>query len=532
MSGIKKQSFIHGAAVLSVSGIIVKIIGACFKIPIGAILKPEGMASFSIAYNIYALLFVLSTAGVPVAVSKMVSHACATGRGWEAKRIYRVGMALFMTLGAVGTAIMCFGAQAFAELMGSPMSAAAIRAISPSVFLVAFSAVARGYYQGFSDMYPTAISQVLEALGKLFLGFGAAWLLYANGFGSGMVAAGAVLGVSAGAFLSAVYLWITGKRGRVSSVAKPKLKIPKSRRSIAKEMIRLSVPITLGAAVISVANVIDSALVMNLLGKIGFAQQEAMWLYGAYSYACNLFNLPSAVVATVGISLIPAVSAAYAKRDAYELVKTSRLSFKLVMLFAAPAAAGLFALSQPVMNLLYGGSIEADAINMAGELLSILALAVPSLCAVTVTSSLHQACGNVRLPVVSMLCGAIVKLVSNCILVNISQINIKGAAISTILCYTVIAAINIVALKKLHISLGLKKLTVKLCVIGILTGVGAYATYIPFFGNNLGRIGAVIAVFVGITVCLIGTFGLKMMEEEELKLVFRSKKISKFLKIH
>ncbi|MEG2571082.1 MAG: polysaccharide biosynthesis protein, partial [Clostridia bacterium] len=401
----KKQGIARGAMILATAGIIVKIIGACFKIPLGAILKPEGMANFSIAYNIYALLFVLSTAGVPVAVSKMIAEARATGRGHEVSRIYRLSLVAFAGVSLAASAGLFLGADMFARLMGSATAAPAIAAIAPAIFIVAISSITRGYFQGNLNMMPTAFSEVIEALGKMIIGLACAWWLDQSGFDASHVAAGAVVGVSAGAMLAAVYLQIAKKREWEAAFSKHAPS--RSTREILKELMHLAIPITIGAAVISLTNVIDSALVMNLLQKIGFTARKAMWLYGSYNYAANLFNLPSVLITTIGVSLIPAVSGAFAQGARVRLCQTIESTMKLAMLMSFAASFGMSALAEPIVYLLYGGSLEAEAVRAAGFMLRILALAVPALSVVTLTNAIHQAVSNVRLPVISMLAGAV-----------------------------------------------------------------------------------------------------------------------------
>ena len=530
MKKAKKQSFIHGAMVLALAGIVVKVIGACFKIPLGAILKPEGMADFSIAYNIYALLFVLSTAGVPVAVSKMVAEAQALGRGYEVRRIYHTSYITFVIIGAVGSFVMFFGADAFAIFMGSPGSALAIRAIAPAVLFVSISSINRGYFQGQSNMYPTAASEVIEALGKLFIGLGAAWWLARVGFGTEVAAGGAVVGVSAGALLSVLYFFCIHRRGVIEE-KKPPLVLPRRRGDIVRQLLHLAVPITLGAAVISLTNVIDSALVMNLLQKIGYTVRESMWLYGAYTYASNLFNLPSSLITTLGISLIPAVSAAFVRHDREKLGRTVSSSMRIAMLVALPSAAGMFVLAWPIMHLLYGGSLEPEAIGAAANMLAILALAIPFLGIVTLTNAIHQAMGHVRLPVISMLCGAGVKLVSNLILVSMPEVNIYGASVSTILCYGVIASINLAALKRYGVAeLRLWSVFAKPGLAALITGFAAWTAYSPLVQVLGARIAALGAVFVGILACFAAVLFLGVLNSDDLSMLPGDKKITKILK--
>lgn len=525
MSGIKSQSFLHGAAVLAVGGIVVKILGALFKIPLGAILKPEGMACFSIAYNIYALLFVLSTAGVPIAVSKMIAEAVALGKFNEIGRIYKVSYIAFSFAGVLMSVLMAYFAKPLAQLMGSPESSLSIRAIAPAVMFVSVIGINRGYYQGHANMYPTAISEIIEALGKLIFGLGAAWWLSRCGQGAATVSAGATLGITLGALLSAAYfMFVPDFNFKVKARGEKR-----SKRKILTELLRLSIPITLGAAVISLTNVIDSAVAMNILQKSGATVRESMWLYGAYTYAANLFNLPSTLVLTIAISLIPQIAAAYVRRDIARLNKTMESALKIAMLIAFSAAAGLYALSTPVISLLYGGSIGANAVNASSGMLKTLTLAVPLLATVSLSNSIHQSMGNVRLPVISMVAGAVVKLISNIILIGIPEININGAPISTVICYAVIASINMYGLiKHKYINIRMPQIYLKPFIVGVMTGYAA--NYVKgMFSPRIGEgYSAIPAVLFGILACAIAMVITKTLTKDDISLVTRSKK-SRFL---
>lgn len=520
----KRQSFVHGAAILAIGGIVVKVIGACYKIPLGGLLGPVGMADFSIAYNIYALLFVLSTAGVPAAVSKMISEAYASGESGEMYKIYKVSYLAFALVGFLGFAVMFVGAEPLARFMGSSDAAASIRAISPAVLFVSMSAINRGYFQGRSNMYPTAISEVIEALGKLVIGLTAAWYLKKRGMDDGAVSAGAVFGVTAGAFLSALHFAFC--RDDLRTLKAPSRK----RRHILKELMLLAVPITMGAAVISLTNVIDSALVMNLLQKNGFSEYRAKWLYGAYTYASTVFNLPSAVITTLAVSLIPALSAAFARRELIRADKTINSGLRITAMIAVPAACGMGALAYGVLNLLYGASVDVECIKASSKMLICLAAAIPPLSLVTVTNAVHQSLGRAHIPVVSMLVGASVKIVSNFVLVSRSDINIYGAPVSTVLCYITIAVLNVAALKKypfVEISI------TKIFGSPVLMGAATFAAARWFENLTKGTFGphisTILSVFVGVFVCVTCAFLIGAVGEEEGKLIFGDKKIFKFL---
>ncbi len=526
MNNEKKQSFVKGAAILAGAGIAVKIIGAFYKIPLGIILGPCGMANFSLAYNIYALLFVLSTAGVPAAVSKMVSQAQAKGEAFLAQRIYRIAFFTFACAGTAGSVFLFFCADKLAAFMGSKDASMSVRTIAPAVFFVSVSAVSRGYFQGKSNMYPTAISEVIEAAGKLFFGIGLAWIIKRTGMEDELVSAGAVAGVSIGAFLSAAYFILRRDKGKLTLSSGR----PRSKRSILRELASLAVPITAGAAVISLTNVIDSALVMNLLAKNGFDAERAKWLYGAYNYAATLFNLPSALITTLAVSLIPAIAAAYAGKNYILADKTANSALSIAMMVALPAACGLAALSYGTVDLLYGTGIDAECIAVSARLLVQLTYAIPLLALVTVTNAIHQALGHPNVPVVSMFAGAAVKVISNLLLVGRAGINIYGAAVSTVFCYAAIAVLNIVALKKYpFVEICISKIFIKPALCGAAVFISASRFYICLCSHIDCRIATILSVFVGIGVYILCAFCVGAVGKEEKKLIFGEKKISKFL---
>ncbi len=520
----RKQSFLHGAAILTAAGIIVKIIGAFYKIPLGAILGPVGTANFSIAYSIYALLFVISTAGLPSAVSKMISEACSRGDYARSERIYKSALGAFSLIGAAGFVIMFVFAEQIGNFMGSKDSAAAIRAISPAVMLVSVSSISRGYFQGRLNMYPTAVSEIIEALGKLVFGISAAWYMKKSGFGDSAVSAGAVLGVSIGALMSAVYfLFLRDRRKRAYTREKS------GSMRILKELLSLAVPISAGAAVISLTNVIDSALVMNLLKHIGFSENETKWLFGAYNYSLNLFNLPSAVVTCVGTTLIPAVSGAFAKKEYRLLDSTVNSALKTGMIFSFAAAGGMCALSNGILSLLYGNFVEEQCINTSALLLSILTAAIPFLSFSTLTNSVHQSLGRVFVPVASILVGGAVKLLSNIILISCADINIYGTAISTVLSYLAIAVSNSLQLRKYDfLDIDYEQVFIKPLIVGGVTFCASFVSVkqlSQYFGNGAA---VFISVAVGLLACAVTCFCVRAVSKKEFMLLFRGGKVFKF----
>ena len=517
----KKRGLFHGAAALAVGGVLVKIIGACYKIPLGAILGPVGMANFSIAYNIYSLLFVIATAGVPTAVSKMVSEEISVGRSDVAAHIFGVSGRFFLIFGIWGFAVMFFGSEKLSQFMGSSDAASAIRAISPAVLFVSVSAVSRGYFQGHSDMYPTAVSEVIEAVGKLTIGLTLALVLKAKGAPTSIVSAGSVLGVSAGALFSVIYFKFRTR----------KIKVKKKRsRGTLKKLLSLSVPITMGAAVASLTAVIDSALVLNLLKNTGFSEYRAKWLFGGYTYASTLFSLPSFFVATIASALVPMLAAEVVRRRVAEADKLVNSATRLAVLVSSVIAFGMAAVSDGIITILYGGGADTECLELSGKLLRYLCFGIVPLSLVTVTNAVHQAFGRANIPVISILCGGAAKLILNYILISKAEINITGAAISTVFCYVIAAIVNIINFRKYpYIGLSFKKAFLKPMIVGVAVFSSAgflHEQLKPIFKVPVSTL---FAVFIGGIVAIIGIFLLKVVEADDEKLVFGDTNIFKFI---
>lgn len=487
----KKQDLFSGAAVLAGAGLVVKVIGACFKIPLGAMLQPEGNAIFSVAYNLYALLFAIATAGVPVAVSKQVALASAKGRYSEAQDTVRVALSAFAFIGFLGAGVLWFGAEYFAQTMGVSAASTAIRAIAPAVFFVSLISVFRGYYQGFCDMIPTAVSEIIEAAVKLCLGLFLAWWFRDRGSSLANQAAGAISGVTVGAAVACVYLMLIRRR---VTVAFPRgEKGPKRRLTLLKELFSETLPITLSASIIGLTNVIDSGLIMNLLQKSGYTALRSMRLFGTYTYATNLFSLPNVLIGTIAVSLVPAVASASV--DGHDsLVNTTRDTLSVAATLSVSAACGLGALSYPTLKLLYGGGVADDVLHMAGNLLAILCFAIPLLALTTVMNAVHQAAGKARVTVYAMAGGAAVKLIANLFLVGNPKIHIYGAAIGTLLCYAVTCGINRCFLKQ-HDSMF--RILWKPILIGICTGFAAKTAYLCLSSWLSVKIATVFSVLFG-----------------------------------
>ncbi|MBE6918593.1 MAG: polysaccharide biosynthesis protein [Ruminococcaceae bacterium] len=444
MAKAQKQNFIGGAAVLAAAVAVTKVLGAVYKIPLGNLLDKEGMAHFYVAYNIYSLLLILSTAGLPLALSRLVSQAHALGRENQKRRVFRVALAIFFAIGLVCSGAMLLFPQQLAAALHDSLAAPSIQALAPSVLCVCLISAIRGYTQGQGNMKPTAVSQIIESACKLVVGLALAWTLLRAGRPSHEAAAGAIAGVTVGSALSLAVLCLYMLRRS----AQRGTDVPQSRRDIAAELLRIGVPVTVGAGGMSFITLLDQMLVMSTLqDKLGLSEGAATALYGEYTFGMTLFNLPSSFIYPITISLIPAIGAALARGDRESACSQTETAFRVTALLALPAGTGLAVLSGPILGLLYPAVPETAA--AAAYHLSVLGIACIFVCLMVMTAGVLQAYGHEYIPVLSLLCGGALKVVANYLLVADPEVGIRGAAVGTLCCYVLIVLINLIAIHRL-----------------------------------------------------------------------------------
>ena len=439
MAKQKKQSFLGGAAVLAAAVVIVKVIGAFYKLPLNNILGAQGKTYFNTAYYIYNLLLTISTAGLPLAISKLTSEAHAQGRENEKKKIFRTAIWLFFALGLIGSLLMFFGAAQLADFMNNGMALLPIRALAPSVFCVCLLACMRGYTQGQGNMKPTAVSQVLEALCKLGIGLPLAWYVLHIGKSLDAGAAGAIFGVTIGTAMSMLFLIFYLGTHREHGEA---LDTPSSGGALMGKILAIGIPITLSNSAMSIINLIDTKIVMGRLqDALLLSEAEASALNGQYGLAMDMPNMVASFVYPVTMSLIPFAAAALAKKDYDSADRSISSAFRLIAILALPAGIGLSVLSTPI-ELLVLPSQQADALA-AGPHLQILGIALIFICVMILTNAILQTYGKERIPIFTVIAGGVTKIVMNYVLVGNPAINIHGAPISTLCCYLVIVVLNL-----------------------------------------------------------------------------------------
>lgn len=540
----KQNSFFGGAAILAAGILIVKLIGMFYKIPLINIIGEAGAADFNNAYNIYAVLLTVSTAGLPVAVSKLVSEANALDRRNQVRRTFRLALVLFLALGLVSFLVMFFRADALAGMMNDSKAAAGIRALAPAVVCVGCLAALRGYSQGHSNMAPTSVSQIIEALCKLVVGLGLAFWLVKQGKDPDVAAAGAITGVTVGTVVALAYMVLDFllSRGREDIRGTDR---PDSAGSILANILKIAVPITLSSSMVGIVTVIDSSLVQGQLqSALDLTEQASRTLYGNYSGALNIYNLPTSLMAAITASVIPAVSAALARRDRRGAARITGSALRITALLSFPMGVGLFVLGTPIIRLLF----PKLNVAVAGPLLSTLGIATPFVCMVLVCNSVLQAHGFINLPVIVMVLGGIVKIVNNYNLVG--AIGIAGAPVGNILCFGLALVLDLVVITRVIPNRPrLLPIFAKPAVASAVMGGAAWAVYgllsrilsseqVDQAGQTVravSRMGNAAGIFLAIAVAgvvyLVLVIALRAISRDDLALMPKGDKLARLLRL-
>ena len=574
-----KKSFFKGAVILGAAGVIVKLLGAFFRIPLANIIGDTGMGYYQTAYPVYVLLLTISTAGIPTAIARLVSEKTALGDHREASRIFKLSFGLMLAIGIITSALLYFGAPAIVGLMkGKEEAIASMKAIAPALLFVPVMASFRGYFQGRQEMTPTGISQVIEQLFRVAAGLGLAVYLLPTGLK--YAAAGASSGATIGEFcgLFCIILIYIARRSKIrrdietqitesgaqiadietqitdveahdireslsEKISKSKSKNPanddvtltdgkrETGASIIWKIIAIAIPITIGAAIMAIMSAIDLALVARRLIAAGYTSAEANSLYGQISgFAAPLINIPQVITQAISISLVPAVASAYSLKDRKFLQYNVTFGIRTSMLIGLPCAVGLIVLARPIMLLLYYTQKES-ALNAAGSL-AILAFGAAFLALVQTLTGILQGIGKQMIPVKNLLIGAVVKIIITYVLTGIYSVNIKGAAIGTVAAYITAAALDLIAVRKhLGIKLDVRLTFAKPALCALIMGLVAAITYrcvMHFCGNTISTLAAVL---LGVAVYAVLILAFKAITPDEIEKLPKGKKIIKLLKL-
>ncbi len=426
-----------GVILMTVSNLIVKAAGLMFKIPLTALIGEEGMGYFNGAYTLFTWFYMLSAAGLPTAASMLIAKLPEKSRRNGALKIFRIALSIFTLVGLVGCLILIFCSAPISHLMRVENSRLAIMAVAPTLFFVCQSAALRGYFQGFGDLKWHSASQVVEALGKVGLGVALAYHAIETGKSIPTAAAYAAIGITVGVAAGMVVLYIAFIFKKKSGGDK---ELTPS-RTLAGNLVRAALPITLSSSVMSLANLIDSLIMTRSLHAVGMSQAEVASIWGNYSsLAVPMFNLPPVLTMPIAYALLPALSSALSGNNREESIRLTSDALRQTVVIAFPCAVGLSVFAEPILSLLFADDIAARG----AMLLTLLAPSSMLLCLLGVTNTVLQASGHERVPLYAMLCGAGAKFAATWILTP--YLGKYATPISTFICYFTVIIISLTAI--------------------------------------------------------------------------------------
>lgn len=531
------SKILKGTAILGIAGIFVKILGAVFRIPLTALIGTEGMAYYGYAYPLYSLFLVIATAGIPVAISRMVSEKIAYNDFSGAQRVFRVSRWLLLAIGVFAFAVCFFGAELIAKYVSKDMGAVLpIKAIAPALIFVPVMSAYRGYFQGRQNMNPTAISQFIEQIFRVAVGLILASVMVAQGLE--MAAAGATFGATVGSIagLLIIMLIYALNKKAINYHLRQSRQIHTERRkkektmAIVKQILIIAIPITIGASILPLVNFADSAIVTRRLLDGGFTDVEARELWGQLSGYCNtMVGLPQVLTQAVAVAMVPAIAAAYRLRNRAEIDGNINLGMRISMIIGMPCAAGMIALAEPILLLLF--SSEAASAISAAPTLMVMCLGVPLMALLQTTNGILQGVNRQVLPMKNLAIGAVAKIILTYVLVAIPSLNIKGAAIGSVFVYGIALILNLRDMKRYtKVKVDFMLTYIKPTAASVIMGICAFASYKILFGalgsNSLATLGAVV---VGVIVYAVLILATKAITKEEIGRLPKGGKLVKIL---
>ena len=518
----KSKSIIGGMTVLGLAGVICKLVGVLYSIPLTWMIGTSGLGVYNAVFPAYNLLLTISSAGLPVAVSRLVARGLAKDDPRSAKHVFKTALLLLLLLVSVATILMIAGIDVFVTASDQPESRLGFLVIAPCVAIVCVLSAFRGFMQGQQNMTPTAISQLIEQVGKVFLALPMAYFGSQRGIEYG--AAGALLGTTIVEGIALLYMVILYFRRSAAFAAIPQLceEPPAASSYVAKQLMTISIPITIGACIVPLSQYIDSTMLVGRLMSTGMEAGMASSVYGLFSgTVIRIINIPTALALAVSMSLVPAISSAKAVEDNDAVIRQTDLGMRFAFLIGLPCSIGMSVLSEPLMRFFYQGSISEEQLILGGELLAMSGLTIILFTVVQATTSVLQGLGKQRIPMYTLLAGVICKIVLNYVLIGTPGIGIHGAPIASLVCYTVSMVPNLYyVLKYTKSRMNWMGWIVRPGIATAAMGIAVFALreLLPF-----GRLLLLIEVAVGVVVFAVAALGVKAITKEDLRAFRRGK---------
>ncbi|ATD53874.1 putative polysaccharide biosynthesis protein [Clostridium chauvoei] len=505
---MKKQSLIKASLILGITGIIARFLGLFFRWPLIMLIGDEGVGYYQMSYPLY-MFFVAMASGVPVAISKMISEKRAKNDVIGIFEVVKESTILMMVLGVGTTFILFFFAKPIISFLRWDMKAYyALLGISFAPLIISFMTIYRGFFQGLQNMTPTGISQILEQIGRVVIGVGLAVILLPKGIEYS--AGGAAFGAAAGGLIGGTYLYIKYRHVK----REMGIRRIQANPEVLNNILKIALPISVGATVGTIMNLIDSILVPQKLLTAGLTSQQSTILYAQLTgKAAVIVNIPLTLSMALCTSLIPIIAENYILGRKKELNSKVVLSLKLSSVIAMPCMLGLFCLAGPIMKLIFPGKFEGI------EILQFLSLSIPFVILTQTTTSILQGTGHYIRPVINLFIGCLVKVVLTLVLVPIPSINIYGAVIASVSAYIVATVLNLISVKtKMKSRLDFYGSFIKPTIAALVMIIGVLLTY----GYTINKItsegfSCIISIFVGMIIYGIAILIFRVFDVNEIK---------------
>ena len=574
----KEQSFLKGAMVLGSSMIIVRLMGMVYKILLSGMYGGVGTGLFNSAYALYNPLFMLSTAGFPIAISRMVSESMTKKRFKDVRQIQKISVPIFVMAGLGCFLVMVLGSFIYVKVINAENTIFALLCLSPTIFFGCLMSIHRRYFEGMRNMTPTAVSEIIEAACKLFLGFSASYVTmkicmqqYADsGFVMGikcsseaeahaaavpLAIGAAITGISLGSLFGFLYLFIKFKRSGdgISSYDLRNSPPPRKNAEITRTMVRTAIPIGLGAVIMSISDMVDSTLVQTRIYNIMETTPESLlnvygslipdevyyggnthtYLYGCYGMALTLMMLVTAVTQVFGTTALPSVTAAYTSGNKAKLKSSMETVLRITVLVTIPSGIGLSVLAEPLLSLIYSSPSVANEVEIGSKVLMIMGISVIFIAISTPLCSMLQAVGRMDVPLKLFSVGMVIKIIVNYVLVGIPEINIQGANVGSMVCYGFVTIVALFVLcRQTRIVPDFVSIFVKPLIASVVCGAAAYFSEILFDIFLPQKISTVLAVITAIVVYAVTLLLIRAIRRDDLMQIPKGNKIVKVLEKH
>lgn len=524
----KESSFLMQATILAIAGILVRFIGFLYRLPMQSMLGDEGTGIYGQAFNIYILFFVISSAGMPAAISKMVSTRIALNQYQNAHKVFKVGLFVAGVAGFISMGVLYFGAEWLANLISSRDTFYSIRTLAPTTFIVAIMSVYRGYFQGMGNTVPTGISQIIEQTINAIFSILLVYILIDEGLA--IAAAGGTAGSGIGALAGIIVIisiYCLGKDRIHKKIIKnaPYEKYEPS-KEIAIELLSTAAPIIAGTAVFSITNLIDTQMVTSILLNIGFTYTEALELFGQLNGKYVVITtLPVGIATAFAAASVPSIASSVALADRSATRRKINMTLRLTMIISIPAAFGIGILANQILLFLFPNNPDGGTLLRVGSI-SIVFLALSQ-----IATGILQGMGKLKVPAIAALCGAIVKVPFNYILISIPFINVLGAVISTTACYLIVSTINLTVVYKTtktrpdFIGVFIKPI-VSSTLMGFVCYIVYYTSYYIYPSNSISLI---LSILTGMISYFIFMIFIRGITRKDLKTLPMGKRIIRFL---